>query len=69
MILNRTELVNELMEIRKAWTLPDFKEAYGDGEWDVIPESIQECRDQMENHIFHTYDPEYIQECIENEKK
>jgi hypothetical protein len=69
MKIDRAKLTSELMGIRKDWVLLDFQEAYGDGEWDVIPETIQECMEKMEEHIYWTYDIFYIRECIENEKK
>ena len=63
------ELVDKLMAIRKDWTIQDYKEAYDDGEWDVIPDTVPECLEKMEEHIYWRYDMDYIQECIENEKQ
>jgi len=64
---NLKDLVPVLMDIRKDWTEVDFKEAYGD-EWDDMPVNLSDCFDRMRDHIHHTYDIDYIKECIENEK-
>jgi len=60
-------MIDQLLKIRKDWTIQDFKDAYAD-EWDEIPETLKECHERMEEYIHHTYDEDYIQECIENEK-
>ena len=65
--MSHANLVSKLMEIRKGWTMQDFKDAYGDGEWFEIPETLEECREQMEDYIHNTYDTDYIKECIEDE--
>ena len=66
--LSREELVSKLCSIRKNWVLLDFTEAYSD-EWGVIPSTVEECKQRMEEHIHNTYDTEYIKECIEDEKE
>jgi hypothetical protein len=62
----KNKLVSELMSIRKDWTIQDFKDAYED-EWDFIPNTLEECHKKMEEYVYHTYDSDYIQECIDNE--
>jgi hypothetical protein len=64
----RLELIDQLMKIRKNWKRRDFVDAYGDGEWEEIPESLEECFDGMEEYIYHTYDVDLIIDCIECEK-
>ena len=61
------ELVNKLMQLRESWTIQDFKDAYED-QWDKIPNSLEECREKMEEFITLTYDESYIIECIESEE-
>jgi hypothetical protein len=46
--------------------MSDFKESYAD-EWDEMPTTVKECRETMEECIFHTYDTDHIKDCIENE--
>lgn len=59
--------IEKLMEIRKNWKKKDFTEAYGD-EWNSIPRSLKDCFEKMKEHIYHTYDSNYIWECIRDEK-
>ena len=54
------------MSIRNNWTVRDYDEAYSD-QWDEVPTTVKECQEKMEEEIFHSYDTEYIKECIENE--
>lgn len=63
----RELLVAKLMQLRESWTLQDFKDAYED-QWDEVPNSLEECREIMENYISLTYDENYIKECIESEE-
>ena len=63
----RELLVAKLMQLRESWTLQDFKDAYED-QWDEVPNSLEECREIMENYISLTYDESYIKECIESEE-
>jgi len=72
--MNHGELVSELVALRKEWTIQDFKDAYGDlesepgsREWEVVPETLAECFEKMEEHLFHCYTSNFIQECIEDE--
>ena len=62
----RLALIQQLMNLRKDWSMSDFKESYAD-EWEEIPTTVKECQKQMEEYIFHTYDTDYISECIESE--
>lgn len=64
---DRGYLTQQLVDIRKNWTERDFKEAYSD-EWDFMPDNLEEMFERMGDHIFHTYDIDYIKECIEEEK-
>ena len=62
-------LVRKLMDIRKDWTIADYEE------WET-DESIRfpsgmtllQWRSHMEETLTNKYDPDYIQECIDNEK-
>lgn len=66
---NKSKKVAELMEIRKDWTIADYEEWETD---ESIPypsgRSIDEWRQHMEHVLYHNYDINYIQECIDNEK-
>ena len=64
--MSHANLVSELMTIRKDWKIQDFKDAYED-EWDEFPDILKKCQDRMEEYIHHTYDTDYIQECINDE--
>ena len=61
--MSHSDLVSELMTIRKDWKIQDFKDAYED-EWDEFPDTIKECHDRMEEYIHHTYDTDYILSLI-----
>ena len=67
--MDRNKKVAELMEIRKDWTIADYEEWETD---ESIPypsgRSITEWRQHMEHVLYHNYDINYIQECIDNEK-
>lgn len=67
--MDRNKKVAELMEIRKDWTIADYEEWETD---ESIPypsgRSIAEWRQHMEHVLYHNYDINYIQECIDNEK-
>jgi len=56
-----------LMTVRRAWTLQDYTEAYGDGEWETIPATAEECWERMDEHIAQTYDEGLIKNCLEDE--
>ena len=74
---HRRKKVAELMEIRKDWTIADYKE------WETgvaIPyenrvgvafnvKTLPEWRSLMEEVLYHEYDINYIQECIDNESE
>ena len=62
-----SELVEELCLIRKSWKREDFVEAYGD-EWFPVPADLSDCHEMMEEHIYNSYDTNYIKEVIENEE-
>lgn len=59
-------LLNELLFHRKDWSLQDIKDAYED-EWDEVPDHLGLARNKMEEYIYHTYDPEYIKQLIQEE--
>ena len=63
-----SELVKQLMTIRKDWTSGDFIEAYED-EWEEMPDNLHAKFDKMEEYIFHTYSSDFLKEVIENESK
>ena len=61
------EGVQKLMEIRKDWTIADYEE------WETDESfshrwSIRRWREHMEETLYNNYDPDYNQECIDNEK-
>ena len=65
----RGNKVQQLMKIREDWTVEDYEE------WETdlsIPypsgKCISEWRRHMEQVLYHNYDINYIQECIDNEK-
>lgn len=64
-----SDKVQQLMKIREDWTIEDYEE------WETdlsVPypsgKSISEWRRHMEQVLYHNYDINYIQECIDNEK-
>lgn len=61
--------VQKLMEIRKDWTIADYEEWETD---ESIPHpsgrTLSQWREYMEETLYNNYDPDYIQECIDNEK-
>ena len=63
--LNRGELVNKLMEIRKDWKIADFEE------WEpftIDKKNIDEWRAHMNETLFNDYDIDYLKEVIEQEE-
>ena len=64
--MSRGDLVSKLLEIRSNWTLEDYRESYAD-EWDEMPTTVKECKETMEEYIYHTYDLDYLKEVIETE--
>ena len=76
--MDRNKKVAELMGIRKDWTIADYEEWEPEESipWVApilkarvsIPRSIAEWRQHMEHVLYHNYDINYIQECIDNEK-
>jgi len=65
---DRNVLVEELMQVRKDWTMQDFEDAYDD-EWTDFPETVEACRERMEEYITQTYDNTLIAECIQDESE
>lgn len=64
--MDRLEKINKIIELRSDWTLEDYKEAYGDV-WEEMPNTISECKEMMEEYIYHTYDDTFIDELLEYE--
>ena len=70
-------LVQQLAELRKDWVLDEYREYYPQIYASVLIEFShtrkedrirQELHDRMSEHIYHTYDIELVEECLENEK-
>ena len=60
-----SELVEELCSLRKNWKHEDFVEAYGD-EW-CVPSDVSDCHEVMEQHIYNSYETDYIKQLIKEE--
>lgn len=58
--------IDQLMSLRRRWKLEDYQEAYGD-EWDEIPQTPEECWEEMQGYIAQTYDEDLILDCLEDE--
>ena len=74
---NWANLVEKLAELRKNWQPDEYREAYPQIYASVLIEFSntkkenrikQELHDRMSEHIYHTYDIELVEECLENEK-
>ena len=74
---NWANLVEKLAELRKNWQPNEYREAYPQIYASVLMEFSntkkenrikQELHDRMSEHIYHTYDIELVEECLENEK-
>lgn len=66
---NRLQKIEALLTLRKNWTIQDFDDAYSD-DWDWKPnrpQTIYEWRQYMSDTLYHTYDEELIDECLDNE--
>ena len=64
--MEKSNLVQALMNLRKHWSIEDFKDAYAD-EWINIPTKVGDCFSSMEEYLTATYDISYLKEVIENQ--
>ena len=66
---NRQQKIEALLALRKNWTIEDFEDSYSDDfDWKPNrPQTIYEWRQYMSDALYHTYDEELIDDCLDNE--
>ena len=60
------DLIKQVMNVRRNWTIQDFNDSYSD-EWDEVPTNIEECFEMMKDYL-ETYDEELLEEIISDEE-
>ena len=59
----KSDLINIIGIIRKDWERADFLESYQD-EWESVPKKIEDCKEQMADYLYNTYDKNLLYSMI-----